>query len=203
MLMQHTTNPRRRGLSLVEALMSMILVAGLVVASLDLFGANAQAGQSMNRGARAQLLAQSLMSEILGTAYVEPSGVSVLFGPEIGEPDLIEGSRLEFDDVDDYNGLNESPPKRRDGTAIPGATGWRRKVEVRYVQSANLATGSVTDQSVKRVTVWVCWNAATCGGAAPNNALATLVAVRTNSPMSESEKDLLDIIIEILPIQIK
>jgi len=196
-VVSYCTRSRRGGLSLVESLVSMLLVAGLIVVSLDTFGATAAAGGGMKRIARAQLLAQGLMSEILEAAYIEPSGLDILFGPELGE---VDGTRPRFDDVDDYHNLNDSPPTRRDGTVLPKHTGWRRKVEVKYVQSSNLSSGSLTDQGVKRITVWVCWNAGSCNG---TNALVELTSVRTNTPHSEKsivvEKKPGEVIIELPP----
>jgi len=193
-------NDVRPALSLIESLASMIIVSVLIVVSLDLYGQNRQALASMNRQARAQLLALDLTTEILQTAYVEPSGLDILFGPELGEPDAINGSRNAFDDLDDYHNLNDSPPQRRDGTALEGHDAWRRKVEVKYVQPANLAGPSLLDQGVKRITVWVCWNAASCDA---TNATYQMVTVRTNTEFTEANRGTIAGIKEVLPLAIK
>jgi hypothetical protein len=69
------------------------------------------------------------MSEIVSQDYSDPT-VSGLWGPE-----LTEGltGRTAFDDVDDYSGFSESPPKDRSGVAMAGWTGWRRSVAVTWV----------------------------------------------------------------------
>ncbi len=91
------------------------------------------------------------MSEILQQNYKEPTQ-TVAFGLESGESG---SNRNGFDDVDDYHNLSDSAPKKRDGTAITGYTGWTRTVTVEWLAPANFATVSVTDQNVKRVTVTV------------------------------------------------
>ena len=51
------------------------------------------------------------------------------FGPDSGESSWHR--RSVFDDVDDYNGWNESPPQYRDGTTIPDRDDWRHRVDSR------------------------------------------------------------------------
>ena len=84
--------------------------------------------------------------------YEEPVDTPV-FGPEATED--AGGNRTEYDDVDDYHGWVAGPPQERDGTALPGLTGWQRSVSVDYVDPDVPETVVGSDQGVKRVTVTV------------------------------------------------
>jgi hypothetical protein len=100
-------------------------------------------------------LADSLMAEILATSYSDPSGTAV-FGLESGET----APRVNFDDVDDFNGWNSSPPKAADGTIIPDRTGYRQRVTVERVVPTNptQVTSGSTDQGAKRICVTIEYN---------------------------------------------
>jgi hypothetical protein len=73
-----------------------------------------------------------------------------VFGRESGES---ASARSTYDDVDDYNGWNQSPPRYRDGTIIPDRTNWRHRVTITRVVPTNLTQTSATDQGAKRVQV--------------------------------------------------
>lgn len=141
----------RRAFSLIEATMAMLLVAVLLVAALSTLSASTTTSRISAERATGLLLAQDLMAEIVGAAYVEPEDTPA-FGPEGAEDD---GTRSAFDDVDDYHNWDASPPERRDGTAIPDRATWRRTVQVQYVNPSNLKQVIATDAGAKRITVVV------------------------------------------------
>jgi MSHA pilin protein MshD len=161
-------NSKSRGLTLFEVVASTLIVGMMAVAALNSLGAATRSADSIGNRAVAMGLADELMAEILQTAYSEPTATPA-FGPEGAES---AGPRSAFDDVDDYNSWNQSPPKYRDGTTIPDRTNWRHKVQVSYVQPANptLATPGNTDQGAKRIKVTIEFK---------NNVLAEQFAVRT------------------------
>jgi len=157
---------RRRGLSIIEVVVSTLLVGVVLVGALRCVGA-VITGQVYNGDSvRATLLAHDLMAEILSNAYLDP-GASPIFGAEPGEP----GQRELFDDVDDYHGWSASPPEGRTGVAYPALTDWQRDVTVEWVQRNDPALVSAIDQGVKRVTVTVSRN---------GEVLSRLVALRSN-----------------------
>lgn len=159
----------RRGFSMVEAAFCIVLVGGLVVVSLDTLGASKMAQRNLGERALGQLLASSLMSEIMNQSYKDPNELSV-FGLELSE---ISAARSVFDDVDDYAGWTASPPQNRDGTVIPGLTGWRQTVQVYRADPADFAIQKITDSGVKQVTVTITRN---------NVTVATTVGVKTGAP---------------------
>ncbi len=157
---------RRCAFSLAEIAVSMLLVSGLLVVSLNMVGDVTIGRQNMNDRSVGHLLAQDLLSEILPQSYQDPEGIP-MFGYESGEGTT---TRADFDDVDDYNSWSATPPESKDGTAIPDRTGWRRIVKVEYVQADDLNTLAISHEGAKRITVIVDHNGVET---------ASLVGVRT------------------------
>jgi prepilin-type N-terminal cleavage/methylation domain-containing protein len=141
--------PARRGLTLVEVVVSTLIVGVLMVATLNALGAATSSGKGAGNRAVAIGLADDLMAEILKSKYVDP-GTSPVFGLETGESNT---SRAAFNDVDDYNGWSEQPPQARDGTALTDRADYRRRVTVDRVTVSNPATTSSTETGVKRIRV--------------------------------------------------
>ncbi len=140
---------RRRALSLIEVVASTIIVAMMSVAALDSLGAATRSAESLGDRAVALGLAEELMAEIVQQPYAEPTQTPA-FGRESGEA---ASPRSGFDDVDDYNGWNQSPPQYLDGTAIPDRTNWRHRVTISRVLPSNPAQTSATESGAKRIQV--------------------------------------------------
>lgn len=145
--------PRRisQGLTLIEVVISTLLVGLVLVSSLRSLGHVASSRESNSDDARAVYLAEELLTEVLNQGYVD-SGGSPVFGPEPGESGA---DRTGFDDVDDYNGWSSAPPVDRDGNVLPNSADWQRDVLVEYVDPANPSVASGVDQGVLRVTCTV------------------------------------------------
>jgi MSHA pilin protein MshD len=141
------------GFSLVEAALSTVIVGVMMVAALQAAAAaRAHAQRGADRG-RAALLARDLMAEILQQHYEDPAYPRGSFGRSAGES--ATGNRSLFDDVDDYDGWTESPPRDRNGNVIGDAPDWRRSVTVRWVSRSDLSTVSASDTRLKRIEVTV------------------------------------------------
>lgn len=148
-----------RGFSMVESVAAVAVVSVLAVAVLSGIGAIARHRQRHAERARATLLAQMLLDEMLAAPYTDPGAAS--------------GTHRErFDDFDDYHGLDESPPLSRSGAVIPDASGFRWTVSVAFVRVDDPSLVSVADTGLRRATVTV------RRGAVP---LASLVAVRSRA----------------------
>jgi len=160
-------NRLRRGMTLIECVISIVIVAAMLVAAVSSLGSFARARRSQFDRCAGGALARGLMSEILQSRYLEP-GVDVYFGLEPGEAADV---RSDWDDVDDYNGLSECPPKTKSGAAIVGATGWTRKAAVEYVQPDNPNQVSSTDTGLVRITV---------SATSPTGVTTTLKALRSD-----------------------
>lgn len=165
---QFCTSTIRRGMSMVEVLVSIMIVGVMLTAALDTLGA-AKLGQSKTSYRKvAHLLAHDLMAEVLRQDYEEQDEVAA-FGRELTEK---AGSRADFDDVDDYSGWSASPPQNKDGTEVTNRTGWTRSVDVGYADSNDLKQISLLDSGIKHITVTVIHN---------DVELARLVAIRTGA----------------------
>ncbi len=160
--------PRRTpGFTLVEAVISIVLVGVLLVAAINTLGATAVSKRNIEHQALGYTLAADLMAEILSQAYEEPDDTPE-FGRESGESG---GGRMDWDDVDDYDGWSATPPETKDEEPLDGYDQWTRSVEVAFVDPTSLNDlGGNT--GVKRITVTASFNGVPA---------AELVAVRTQA----------------------
>lgn len=142
---------RAHGFTLVEAVISIIIVAGMFIAALNTVGAARTTQYKINEQRRGNMWAQALMSEILAQSYQEPVEASS-FGVESPET---KTSRIHWDDVDDYDDWSSSPPQDKDGNPIANADGWTRSVVIEQVHPSNLSAAMATDSGVRRITVTV------------------------------------------------
>jgi type II secretory pathway pseudopilin PulG len=161
----------RGGLSLIEVVAATMIVGLMTVAALNSLGAATASSQSIRNRALALGLADELMAEIQLKSYKDPNGTPV-FGLETGEA---ASPRSAYDDVDDYHGWNQTPPKYSDGSPMLDRDDWRHKVTIDFVQptSPTLATPGNTDQGAKRIKVTI---------EHLGQVLAEQVAVRTDAP---------------------
>ncbi len=157
---------RRGGFTLVEAVISTVIVSVMLVAALNTVGTSRLIQQKVSLSSRGRLLAESLLAEIVQQAYEDPTE-TIVFGPESGEA---TNNRSDFDDVDDYHNWSQSPPKNKDGSAVPQSEGWTRTVTVVWVDAADPAATETSESSAKRITVTA---------SRANITYATLVVVRT------------------------
>jgi type II secretory pathway pseudopilin PulG len=97
-----STDPRRRGFSLAEAMMATTLLAIAVVGIAGPLGAaGEQSRQTEERGA-AVVLARQLMEEIVARPLCD-DGTTCHLGPESSECD-----RTQFNSADDYDGYSDT-----------------------------------------------------------------------------------------------
>ncbi len=155
---------RRRALTLVEVMFSVVVMSTMMVAALGSIGGAAKTRIAQKEASQGMTLARQLMSEILQTRYADL--VNPLFGVEAGEV------RSTWDDVDDYNGLDQPSACSSTGTVLTGATNWRRQVSVAWVNAATPNTVSATETGLKRIIVTV---------TSPSGRVTTLKALRSNT----------------------
>jgi MSHA pilin protein MshD len=134
-------------MTLVEVMFCVVVMSTMLVAAFGAVGSAAKTRIVQQESSQGLALARQLMAEILQTRYKDIT--NPVFGIEAGDV------RATFDDVDDYDGWQESSAKYADGTAIPGGTGWKRKVNVDWVSPTDPTQKVSTDQGLKRVTVKV------------------------------------------------
>ena len=138
----------RRGLSLVEAILSTLLVAIVLTATMNLAGAAAKSGKALGDGAMAADLADGLMAEILNKAYADPT-TPTNFGLESGET---TSSKTNYNDVDDYNGWTQSNTFTGRNLASDGLVA---TVTVARATLATPSTDAASESGLKRIKVVV------------------------------------------------
>lgn len=163
---------RLTGITLVETVLSLVILGGAFVAALNTIGSARGAQTLMAQRQLGLVLAEDLMAEVLShNTYKE----GLLFGPESGES---FAGRSTFDAVDDYDGWRSSPPVDASGAVIVGTEGYRRTVDVVYVRLDQPSITSLTDQGIVRITVTVLYGSKT---------VATLNAYRTDAWQAPQE----------------
>jgi MSHA pilin protein MshD len=126
-----------RGLTLIETVVSVVVVSLLFAAALNASGV-AAATRAVTDGRRqGEELCQALMAEVLSKPYYDPQTGANGLGPGFGEANGTD--RTGFDDVDDFNGWTASPPVDRSGITIPNTTGLTRSV---IVEKLSRSTGT-------------------------------------------------------------
>lgn len=163
------TRTSRRGFTLIEAVISVVIVSLMMAAAMQAAGGAGLMQYRAQRRALAAFYARAMLSEVLVLDY-QDAGANPVFGRETGE---LATSRSNYNDVDDYAGYTETPLTDRDGKAIPDTTGWTRSVEVVWVNTSDLTTAAGAETGAKRITVTVQYNGVT---------LATRTAIRTHAP---------------------
>jgi type II secretory pathway pseudopilin PulG len=165
---------RRAGFTLVEAVVSTAIVTIAGSALLLGIASAIETTDLVLEQTLAEGIAQQLMDEIAGCRYAEPGagGQQVTLGTEAGETG--GQSREAFDDLDDYHGLNVSPPRDPWGIALGqddgfgsnrpsafrakrGFQNWRQRVEVYYADPSDftqpLAAGQTSNYKVVLVSI--------------------------------------------------
>ena len=142
--MVRTIQPRP-GAQLVEVAVASVVVAVMLVCSLDLLGASLRGSAVTSRMAQADKLAESLMAETEELPFDSPA------------PDLIPKRRRDFRKLADFNGWSASPPVDRDGNEVADKA-WQRTVSIELADPLNLNpqfSGPGQEASAVQVTVKV------------------------------------------------
>ena len=141
----------RKGFTLIEIAVSSLVVALMLVAALNMFGTVARDYDVTGEYQMGHLLGEDLMQEILQQCYADPGDPNG-FGVETGESTT---SRVDFDDIDDYDGWSCSPPRMPNGTALSGTEGWTRSAAVCWADVLSPGTNAASETGLKRVDVAV------------------------------------------------
>lgn len=126
------SSPIRRGrgaraFSLVEAVISTVIVATMFAAAITAAGVAARDRRIQAEQRTGEALARMLMSEIMAQRYADPGGGTIL-GRDANK---LTDSRATWTDVDDYNTLYERP-RARSGDYIESVEDWSWGAKVEY-----------------------------------------------------------------------
>lgn len=144
----------RRGISLVEVTISMVIVSMTSLAVIQMFGVTAKTRALSSDRIRGLHLAAELLAEIKAQHWADPDSGIESFGVRMDEYD--GKSRTRYNDIDDYDGWKQSPPLQSDGSEVPGFSGWERSVTVEYATlDINAIVTGGTFERGKLITVTV------------------------------------------------
>jgi hypothetical protein len=143
---------RNRGLTLLEVVVATLISGLMLVVSLDSIGAVFQSNLANAGRLTGPGLAHELMAEILSMPYNDATGSNLALGTESGESTV---NRNDYDDVDDYTGLNSLGIRTKSGTLVTGYTNWRQQVSVEWVEILTGLTWILGDTGLKRITVTI------------------------------------------------
>ena len=141
-----------RAFSLIEMTIVIVVVALAAPPVTTLLYHTVNARAQANMQAMATALARGLLEEILSKDFEDPDGPAGSFGTE-------ESGRADYDDVDDYDGLNSRPPRDSRGNVLSDYAGFRARAAVDNVNAAAPDGAAQPDGTTdfKRVTVTVAW----------------------------------------------
>ena len=157
------TRHDQRGFTLIELVVTMLIISIAALGVMYSLSLGLRHQSDAIWQPKAVALAESYMEEILGRRYDEQS-------PSGGAPACSTSTtacspagafndgeaRAQFDDVDDYDGLIEQPPRDVDGNPRPDYDSYRVAVSVAYAtpaQVAQLGLDAATDAKLVTVTV--------------------------------------------------
>lgn len=175
------------GFTLVESVISIIIVGVMLVAALNVAGTSRRGDRFASDRTLGHLLAQELMNEILMTEYEDPDDTPV-FGKETSEPP--GAGRSVFDDVDDYNGWTSTRAKSKDDLSFLAPEGWTRSVVVERISPLDMVTVQTVETGIKRITVTVKHQ---------EKIAAELVSIRTDAwPTELPESDATEVLMIVI-----
>lgn len=140
-----------RGMTLIEVVLAMVVLGMLLGSVAQGVAFSVRMQRSTAERVRGEILANDLLELVIALPYGEPDG-SVTIGTDAGE---LPADRTTFDDIDDFDGWNESPPLHADGLPRTDLTGWERSVVVVWVTLGATETAALGETGVKKVTVTV------------------------------------------------
>ena len=133
---------RERGVSLPELIVSIVIVGVGVAGILSVMNLTTRHSADPMIQQQAQLIAESYLEEILLKKFYDPDTNTVCPAPE--------GSRTSYDNICDYNGLNDSTGARNQfGTAVAGLESYN--VAVTVTGDGTVALGGLNNTGAVRV----------------------------------------------------
>ncbi len=151
----------KNGFTLVEILVAIVVLAIALVPLIGVFTTGSKESDVAQKITVGTSLAQDLLEEIRSKQFDEDilnPTIPGKLGPEKNEQRFNPPTR-NFDDVDDYNGYNDSPPEELDGTVMSEYAGYNRSVIVEYVNENDFNIVSSVITKSKRISVNVAWDA--------------------------------------------
>ncbi len=114
-----------RGVTLVELVVAMVVISIAAAGTLQLIASTTRASADPMLLQQATAVAEAYLEEILLNAYYDPD-----LGAGGGVCPAVEASRDLFDNVCDYDGMDDQPPRDQFGTPVAGLAPYRVRVAI-------------------------------------------------------------------------
>lgn len=132
-----------RGVTLVELIVAIVIIGTAVGGILSVMDLTTRRSADPMIQQQAQLIAEAYLEEILLKKFYDPDTNTVCTG-------TAEGSRANYDNVCDYNGLSDTTGARNQfGTVVTGLEGYN--VAVTVTADGTVALGSLNNTGAIRV----------------------------------------------------
>jgi prepilin-type N-terminal cleavage/methylation domain-containing protein len=120
------------GFSLVEVLVAVLLV-GLAIAALVVTNSSfTQANAAGTHLSTAEFLAEQVRELTILLPVVDPQTEIATFGPEAGEPNLVD-----YDDLDDFDDASFTPPINSERVPLNEFAAFTQKVTVQNIDAGD------------------------------------------------------------------
>jgi type II secretory pathway pseudopilin PulG len=152
-----------KGLTFLEIIVAFFIFSVTMVGFFQIFNTALDSSYRASRKIIAINLARGLMAEVMTKDFVEPGSGDPppALGPD-GTETRFGSSGSVYDDVDDYDGLIETPPRTIDNLAMDGTAGtpdysdFSRSVSVVYIDEVGGTFQQVAGPTdYKQITVTV------------------------------------------------
>lgn len=152
---------RQAGFTLIETIIVIVLVGAMMAGMTTMFMTNVGNSHRPFLRQRALAVVNAFMDEIQHKRWNEATpigggcvnaGASCPAGPAAIAIGTDGDTRATYDDIDDYNGLNQTPPQNSAGVDMPGYAGFT--VNVSVAQPAGAWNG-IAAADVRLITVSV------------------------------------------------
>jgi len=154
----------KKGVTLVELMITVSLILLGLIPLLRMFISAVTGTQMTGAATVADNIAKQMLAEIsqkkwdekctVKGEHISLASASDPLGVDTGED---ANDKTTFDDIDDYKGWNESPPRDLSNNPIPGYEGYWLDVDVIYVTDPTTGiapAGAKTDFKQVKVTVY-------------------------------------------------
>lgn len=158
----------KKGFTLIELVIIIVIVALAIPPLIKMVSEGTQKSGDSELVSTAAILAQDLMEEIKSKRWDENSplaGGTIADASKTYPLGAEEALRTGYDDVDDYDGLSNNPPRDAQNNQINDYTGFTRSVDVIYVAETNLDTENPgvlpnppVESNYKRIAITVAWS---------------------------------------------
>lgn len=152
------TKPRQQGATLVELVMTIVIIGVAIAGVVGAFSLiTGRSADPLNQ-TRAVALAQLYMDEILARNYDESSKVGGGKVPaaqvDCTSPGADGETRAGYDDVDDYHAITNAIPEDGEGNPLPGYGNFRISIAVSCAGD-DISEMSLANSDAKRIDITI------------------------------------------------